>query len=655
MTLQIKSIILYNAMGEVRKLSFKLGSVNIITGKSSTGKSAIIEIVDYCLGRSDFTIPEGAIRDTVAWYALLLQINETQIFIAKPAPSPSALSQSEVYYEVGAEITIPTLSKLRPNSNDLALRKVLGKTIGISPNLNIPSENQSRDALEANFRHTAYYLFQDQNIISSKSTLFHRQSEEGMAQAIKDTLPYFLGVIREDQLKLEQEYRNAKRNLKLVQRKLQEAELIVTDKVYRAQSLLEEAKQVGLIESNENHENMEEIIDAIRNCLSWKPGEFLVDSDDRLPKLQEELNGFWVEIKSIRDQLESAEIFARESRGYTSEASAQLARLETIHLFGQNSHEINTCPLCQSILGDNIPVTTQSVRRSLEKLDKDLQGVEKESPRLREYIQSLTVKRDQIRQNIKEKEETIRAIQDEQENALQLRDSNVRAARVVGRISLYLDTVHFVDENSDLKNELEDAKRLVQYYQELLDSTDTDDRLLSILNVIGFQMTEWAKELNLEYKDFYYRLDISKLTVVADRPDRPIPMNRMGGGNNWLGCHIVTLLALHKHFIDQNRPVPGFIILDQPTQVYFPSIDIYKALDGTTESLIDADADLISVQRLFDLFFNICDKSSKNLQIIVTEHANLKDERFQNALIEEPWRMGSALIPEDWKKQDTDE
>ncbi|MCB0213444.1 MAG: DUF3732 domain-containing protein, partial [Anaerolineae bacterium] len=117
MTIQIKTIVLYNTDGNTRVLDFKLGQVNIITGKSSTGKSAIIEIISYCLGRSTFTIPEGAIRDNAVWYGVLFQLNETQIFIAKPAPANNAASQSQVYYEAGTEIAIPPLAELQPNSN----------------------------------------------------------------------------------------------------------------------------------------------------------------------------------------------------------------------------------------------------------------------------------------------------------------------------------------------------------------------------------------------------------------------------------------------------------------------------------------------------------------------------------------------------------
>jgi chromosome segregation ATPase len=59
MSFQIAAIVLYSFHGETRIIPFKLGSVNVITGKSETGKSALADIVDYCLGRSTFTVFEG--------------------------------------------------------------------------------------------------------------------------------------------------------------------------------------------------------------------------------------------------------------------------------------------------------------------------------------------------------------------------------------------------------------------------------------------------------------------------------------------------------------------------------------------------------------------------------------------------------------------
>ena len=69
-------------------------------------------------------------------------------------------------------------------------------------------------------------------------------------------------------------------------------------------------------------------------------------------------------------------------------------------------------------------------------------------------------------------------------------------------------------------------------------------------------------------------------------------------------------------------------------------------MEGNTNELDDADR--IAVKRLFDTLIDFCEKFSPNMQIIVTEHANLDDKRFAQALVEEPWRNGKALIPHEY-------
>src|SRR5437763_663229 len=84
MSMQIKSIILYNANGQTRTINFRLGAVNIISGRFNTGKSAILQIVEYCLGNAEFEIPDGVIHQDVAWYGVLYQVNRHEVFVAKP-------------------------------------------------------------------------------------------------------------------------------------------------------------------------------------------------------------------------------------------------------------------------------------------------------------------------------------------------------------------------------------------------------------------------------------------------------------------------------------------------------------------------------------------------------------------------------------------
>ena len=52
----VKAIIIFNENGEKRIVPLKQG-VNIITGESKTGKSALVEIMDYCLCSTRCTIP----------------------------------------------------------------------------------------------------------------------------------------------------------------------------------------------------------------------------------------------------------------------------------------------------------------------------------------------------------------------------------------------------------------------------------------------------------------------------------------------------------------------------------------------------------------------------------------------------------------------
>jgi predicted ATPase len=72
MSIQIQNIVLYGHDGQQRTLHLRLGRVNVITGASKTGKSALIHIVDYCFGSSECHVPEGIIRKAVAWFAVRL-------------------------------------------------------------------------------------------------------------------------------------------------------------------------------------------------------------------------------------------------------------------------------------------------------------------------------------------------------------------------------------------------------------------------------------------------------------------------------------------------------------------------------------------------------------------------------------------------------
>ena len=97
MTFQVRAIHLYNAMGERRTLSFTLNAVNIITGRSATGKSSVIDIIDYCLGSSGFPVAAGVIRETVSIYAVELETQNGPLVIARAAPRGKSRTNSQLH------------------------------------------------------------------------------------------------------------------------------------------------------------------------------------------------------------------------------------------------------------------------------------------------------------------------------------------------------------------------------------------------------------------------------------------------------------------------------------------------------------------------------------------------------------------------------
>jgi DNA repair ATPase RecN len=71
----IHEIGVIDKQGIKHPVNFKTG-LNIVTGKSSTGKSALIEIFDYCFGSGENTIPKGVITASADIYYVALAVHE---------------------------------------------------------------------------------------------------------------------------------------------------------------------------------------------------------------------------------------------------------------------------------------------------------------------------------------------------------------------------------------------------------------------------------------------------------------------------------------------------------------------------------------------------------------------------------------------------
>tara|TARA_R100001480_G_scaffold152491_1_gene154568 strand:- start:1565 stop:3226 length:1662 start_codon:yes stop_codon:yes gene_type:complete len=549
----------------------------------------------------------------------------------------------------GVQLQAPELMNLAVNADDNSVVELLSRLLGIPENRTDVALEHSRDSYEANVKHTFYYLFQKQGLIANKDQLFYRQNEQYQPQAIRDTLPILLGVSSHDRYELESRLRTAQRDLRINKKQLEQARNAVDTSHEQAIGLYSEARSVGVI-GDEGSPNADGIINALRSALSWKPEKVPDDDGSRISLLEEEISQLRQDRRDIQARIDAARQFAKRAGGYENEASEQLDRLASIKALPKNPDSGEwQWPFSERNLAMESPVAA-ALLNELESLDRELRIATGQRPKLEAYLAELTSKVDGAAGAIRQKEAELSAAISANEAISQMGNRNNAAARVVGRISLFMETLLPNEELARLEAQNRRLNNKVEQLEDQIGADDSDERLTSILNNISANLSRYIQKFDAEFSPYPARLNLPQLTIIFDRPERPVPMGRTGGGENHLAYHLSALLALHLFAAKNNRPIPRFLMIDQPTQVYFPSEQVYSDADGSVQKT-EADADLDAVRRLFELLLKFTQDEVPGFQLIVTEHANLRDHWFQEALVEQPWTKPPALVPEEWQSR----
>ena len=635
--MQIKELVLYSYDGRRRQIKLDLGQINIITGKSCSGKSSVGDIIEYCLGGQACNIADGVVRENVSWYGLLLQFDNERVFVARENPGVGAQTTGTSYVETGRFLESPQKADFVSNINANGIEELLSRKIGVEENINIPQEGQTRNPLQANIRHSLFYCFQGQDEIAARSHLFHRQAEPFITQAIKDTLPYFLGAVNGKALEYEAERKEKRRELLRLKRAFHDENEMKGISTLRGASLLSEAIDVGLSDKSEvDLTDFNSLYDYLSSLRLSEEQE--TSSGNHLSALQDEYQRLTEEQGKIEYDIEEAKQYQGYVERYNDEIDYQRDRLESIGLFENLDFTTGNCPFCSARLKQELP-SVEAMRTSIKALNDSIGQITKERPRIRQYITEKEQMMEIVRNKRRNIRASIQAIYETESRLKDIRDLNARRALVLGRISLWTESVRKEGEYSNYEQKIRDLEDRVGELDELLDKENTADRVHAALSNMQSDMTLWAEELKLEGSGYPYRIDYNRATVVMDK-DRTIPLQQMGSGSNWVGVHLIALLALRKYFINHSRPVPGFLFLDQPSQVYFPSME-----------QIEKNKDLQAVSRIYSFITKMVEELNGKIQVIIVDHAKLDNEAFERRTIESWWDDDKNLVPLDWIKK----
>jgi hypothetical protein len=105
---------------------------------------------------------------------------------------------------------------------------------------------------------------------------------------------------------------------------------------------------------------------------------------------------------------------------------------------------------------------------------------------------------------------------------------------------------------------------------------------------------------------------------------------------------------LQQFFLElRHSPVPAFLVLDQPSQVYFPKQLTPAQAEGDVEPYRDEDVE--AVRKIFTALAAAVKDTNGRLQIIVLDHATDTVWGGVHPLaVAAEWRGGAKLVPEEW-------
>lgn len=639
--MQIIAIAVYSCDGRRRSVKFQRG-LNVVSGDSKTGKSTLIEILDYCFGADECSVPDGVVRSKVAWYGVLLHLGDAgRAFVARRAPAPPGKSTEEIFLQMGEKLSLPPASSLRKTTNLDGLLAQLTAWVGIKETLHVPQPGQTRRALSTTIRHALAFCLQTQNEIDQKGYLFHGASDNFVSQALKDSLPYLLGAVDDDQMAKRYELKAHRDKLRAIDRTLKELNDIRGKGNERASKLLTEAREVGATHIV-TPLPWEQTLTELKRVVDSPIGRNLPlqGDEDEFTRLSSERSRLQDEIRSKRHAIDTARAFESHGVEFDQEIQEQSRRLGLVDLF-TSERTTHSCPLCHNSLADRDVDSIASLREFRGELQGSSTAVRTSTPHIQAAIEAYEGEVASLKDRLAIVRAQLNAIRESDQRLQKYNDNTARVALVVGRISLYLESLPEEPNTQELELERERLASACKEIETLLRQELVGERLESILGRINPVISDHAEMLKLEFSDSPVRFDVRNLTVVADTLDGPVPLKRMGSGENWVGYHLVIHLALHEWFAQKKRPVPSFLMIDQPSQAHFPA-------DSDSEKK-KKDIDRATVRRMYELMAQSCSAEGREYQIIVSDHADFDDAEFQTH-VRHRWRDGEKLIPADWPR-----
>ncbi|AMW78534.1 ATPase [Acinetobacter sp. TGL-Y2] len=656
--------------GNKHPVNFKRG-LNVVTGKSSTGKSALIEIFDYCFGSSENTIPKGIITKTVSIYYVALSVNGQDMVIARKPE----ISSRGFFRRVDSFNSNDISDEYFDNSYFRPLDEFLKHLRSFF--LDIDDVDESLFARENRYnkakaptpsiRSFASFMLQHQNLVANKHALFYRFDEKAKRDQVIDHTKIFLGLVKQEYFIL-----------------LQEKERLNAE-VKRLGRLKETNKQVS-----ENYKRyIGPVLGQLYALMGFKEVPLSVEKVLRHPQDAKDQLDRIIVSENIDYKSNATTQYYNQLKLERNEKTAKLRKLqrqvistnkhiqeealfvENINKFSSPKHvniSSSVCPFCHTEK-DTLRESAERLQQAIVKVSGNLAQAR---PMKAKFESFLVVTQREIEQFDKSLTLLNLQITEIEQTEKQLTEQKSLYESILmqkAKLFMLIDTLNMADDIdleqqiNDLNDELNSINHKLKKYNVQKGLNDASLKVNEYMAEIGshFEFELDYKPINLHFS--FETFDLYHLTAEGEK----IYLRSMGSGANWLYSHVTLFLALHKYFAElgDKCSIPSILFFDQPTQVYFPNFnrdnsdsfekvkleEIEQRKKSDMETNIDEDVK--AVENLFSQLSIYCNEIESNIgfcpQIIVIDHADglklTNGVSFDSLVNENRWRTRGLIHP----------
>ena len=569
--------------------------VNVITGDSSTGKSSLLRIIDYCLLSSRPAIVQEVINENVVWYGLSFHLNGKDYIIARLAPGKDKPVE-DIYFSEGKELPeIP-----RVNADSTKVTRLLNKEFGID---NIVLY-QGKDTLRVSFRYFLIFCYLTEDIIATMNLYFDdaffkdKLYDLFLVQLLK--LALGLDEVRESDLR--QLLASYEKKLASLNRsyKIQTTKTKNYDK--NINSIRNFLLDLGMVDFSEMASiSQEEVHRRAYNMI------LEYESVYKRIKQKSELNELMQQEREIKRQIFIVQKLKREFDDYQKFLAESADSLMPIQYLNEHINEV----LLHDETKDLLSVLQQSlldIKKASSEKDLSVSDLDSREDQLYAQLESIKVK-------IKEA-----SLVEKNLNDFTWLYNFVELKHLLAKVGNPRDLSRFESDFASMNEKIAGVKDKLHEQKQL--NRQRMESLNEFVNIY-YSMPHGVSDAYNSCVPLYD--EVNRLLTLI-RPEDNTQVTNVGSKSNYMYLHLCFFLGLHEAVIaNKSNFVPNFLFIDQP------SIPYYENQDKGDKSHLDDKSKLKNAFGLINRAMERITKFSQKhpFQIIMVEHA---DEEYWNKL-----------------------